>query len=194
MKKFLSLTLILMLTFSAASADDFFDNYMGVEHAWDGQKPITNQEFEKAIDVLQANQKKKEAKQKKKKIKKISGGGTSLHSDLSPNGEIQTQAPLTKKKEGQLLNIPVDTVLDNNKILERGFYNVYAKKEDGKIYLYFYQSQYLMGKVRAYETDEDFDADTIDFVKYEFINDNCMKILFGSLDYNAYAYLMFYNE
>lgn len=193
MKKFLLIFTALFLIMQQALSDDFFDNYAGVDNAWDGQKPITNQEFEKAIDTLQANKKKKEAKQKKRKIKKISGGGTSLHSNLDPNGEIQAQDPLTKKDEGQLLNIPVDVVLDNQTVLERGFYNVYAEKEDGEIYLKFYQSQYLMGKVRAYETEEDFDSDTIDFVKYKLYNDNCLKILFGSLDYNAYAYLMFYN-
>jgi len=69
-------------------AEDFSADYATIEHAWDGQKTITNKEFEDAINTLTEKQKKKDAKAKKKKIKKISGGGTSLHKSLEPMSEI----------------------------------------------------------------------------------------------------------
>ena len=187
----LILLLILILAFvPVVTADDFFDSYAGIEHAWDGQKSITNQEFEKAIETLQEGQKKKEAKQKKKKIKKVSGGGTSLHSGLEPTNEINFQEELKKEDDnGQLLNIPVETVIEG-KILEPGFYNIFGEKDkDNNIYISLYQSQYFKGKVKAFETDDDFGAETINFVKWLPYNDNYIRIIFGSLDFNAYAYL-----
>ena len=42
----------------AVFADDFFDNYTGIDRAWDGQKPVTDTEFEEAINVLTEKQKK----------------------------------------------------------------------------------------------------------------------------------------
>lgn len=193
MKNFCLILLALSLTLSTALADDFFDSYVGVDNAWDGQKPITNKEFEDAINVLQKKQKEKEAKANKKKIKKISGGGTSLHPGLDPASEIKAQETLkSKDKEGQLLNVTVPIVIDNN-ILETGFYNVFGEKDkkDGKIYLSFYQSGNLCGKIAAYETNDDYDAENINFVKILPYNDNFLKIVFGSLNFNAFAYIQY---
>ena len=65
MKKFLFILFILLIFCTASYAEgDFFDDYTGIDRAWDGQKPITNQEFEKAIDTLQAGQKKKDARKR----------------------------------------------------------------------------------------------------------------------------------
>ena len=188
MKKFLVLFIIILFSAECIFADDFFDSYSGIDHAWDGQKPITNQEFEKAIETLQSGQKKKEEKQRKKKIKKLSGGGTSLHSGLNPLSEIQSQAPLTKKDdEGQLLNIPVDIVIDGT-VLERGFYNVYGEKnKNNEIYISLYQAHYLKGKVKAVEIQDDYDAETINFAKIIPYNDSYIQVIYGSLDFNATA-------
>lgn len=194
MKKFI-LCLISLLIMCPVYSDDFFDNYTGIDNAWDGQKPITNKEFEEAIETLQAKQKQKEAKLKKKKIKKISGGGTSLHSGLDPVSEIQEQVPVKKdENEGRLINIPVDMIIDG-KILERGYYNLFGEKDkDNNVYISFYQSQFFKGKVKAKETNDDFGAETIDFAKYEPCKDYYIKVIFGSLDFNAYAYVMYSPE
>jgi len=178
---------------SSVFAEDFFDDYTGIEHAWDGQKSITDKEFEQAIDTLTEKQKKKEEKAKKKKIKKISGGGTSLHKGLEPMSEISAQDTLKEKGEfdGQLLNIPVDVVVDGN-ILERGYYNVFGEKDkNGEVYLSFYQAHYFKGKIKAHVTKNDFDAENLDFVKIEPYDDDYVRVMYGSLDFNAYAYLRY---
>lgn len=184
-----------MFTLSV-SADDFFDNYTGIDQAWDGQKPITNQEFEKAIDTLTEKQKKKEAKINKRKIKKISGGGTSLHKNLEPTGEILKQDSVRNddKYEGRLLNIPVEIIVEG-KILPKGYYNVFGEKDkDNQVYISFYQSHSYLGKVKAYKTNNDFESDELNFVKISPYNDKYMKIMFGSLDFNAYTFVRYVNE
>ena len=197
MKKFA--LFILFLSFflsSAAFADVTYDSYADIDHAWDNQKPITNQEFEKAIDTLTAKQKKKEEKAHKKRIKKISGGGTSLHKGLEPMGEIKEQEILKEKDEytGLLINFPVNVVIDG-KVLDKGFYNVFGEKDkNNDIYLSFYQAHYLMGKVKAYPTKKDFDAEELDFVKMIPYDDTYVQIIFGSLDFNAYTYLEYLPE
>ena len=197
MKKIILTFLFLTFCIPVIHADDFFDNYMGIDRAWDGQKAITNKEFEEAINVLEGNKKQKEEKQRKKKVKKISGGGTSLHSFLDPNSEIRSQDSLKPKDKssGELLNIPVSIVVENT-VLEPGFYNISLEKDktDNKLYISFYQAHSFLGKVPAYETEDDFDADTIDFVKFIPYNDNFLKIICGTLDYNAYAYVQFYEQ
>ena len=198
MKKIAALTLFVCIILSVNShAEVSYDSYSDIDHAWDNQKPITNQEFEKAIETLTAKQKKKDEKAKKKKIKKISGGGTSLHKGLEPMGELQEQEILKEKdeNEGQLINIPVDVVIDG-KVLEKGFYNVYGErdKNNNDIYLSFYQAHYLMGKVKAYPTKNDFEAENLDFVKMIPYDEKYIQIIFGSLDFNAYTYLQYLPE
>lgn len=195
MKKIFAFIFVFIITLSTVSADDFFDSYVGVDNAWDGQKPITNKEFEDAINVLQGNQKKKEAKQRKKKIKKISGGGTSLHEMLDPNSEIKPQGEIVIPKEdaGQLLNLTVNAIAGDSK-LEPGFYNIFAErdKDSGEIYILFYQGHEEKARVKAYETENDYGEDSINFVKILPYNENFVKIVFGSLDFNAYAYVQYY--
>ena len=197
MKKFTYLMLfIFLLSPASVLADDFFDNYAGIEHAWDGQKAVTDKEFEEAINTLTEKKKKKEEKARKKKIKKISGGGTSLHKGLEPMSEIIEQESLKKKGkyDGQLLNIPVDVVIDG-KIIEKGYYNVFGEKDkNGDVYLSFYQAHYFKGKVKAYVTKNDFDNENLDFVKITPYDQNYVKVMYGSLDFNAYAYLRYVQE
>lgn len=192
MRKCYIFLLGIVLTMLSVQADGW-DDLADVERMWDGQKTITNQQFEEVMDALQAGEKKKEEKQQKKKIRKISGGGTSLHSDLQPDGEIFENSSLLPNDEGFLVNIPVDLIVDNQ-IIEKGFYKLIGERnEDGKIYISFYQSQFFKGKVQATETEDDYGEKEINFAKMLSYNDSFVKIIYGSIDFNAYAFIPFVN-
>ena len=150
--------------------------------------------FEKRQAEKQRLAARRRARQRKRLIRKIGGGGTSLHPDLNPNSEIKSLDPVKKTEEGLLLNIPVNFVIDGQ-ILEKGFYKIIAKKdEENNIFLMFYQSQYFKGKVRASETNDDYDSDSIDFVKLVPYNEQFVKIIAGCLDFNAYAFVQYVED
>ncbi|MBQ4115384.1 hypothetical protein IJD34_08275, partial [bacterium] len=153
MKRNLSVVLIgIVFLFSQNVFADEWDDFVDLDRAWDGQKTITDKEFNQVVDALEEKDKKKEVKKKKKLFKKVSGGGTSLHNELDPNNEILSTDITKAKDEGQLINVPVNLYLDGM-ILEKGYYKVFAKKEeDNKIYISFYQSQFYKGKIQASET------------------------------------------
>lgn len=187
----LMLLLCLMLSFQVCFADESWNDFSGLDRVWDGQKSITNKEFDDVMNALEQKNNKKNEKIRKKKIKKISGGGTSLHNELNPDSEIRSLAPLKKEEDGNLLNIPVNIIIDEIP-LDKGFYKVIAEKDkNNDIYLMFYQSQFFKGKVRACETNEDYDEDNLNFVKLIPYNSHFVKIIYGSLEYNAYAYIRF---
>ena len=179
--------LIAMLILPAQNVfADSWDDYADLDRAWDGQKTITNKEFEQAMDLLQQKQKRKEARQKKRKAKKISGGGTSLHSELNPDKEIN-EVQLKPKDEGILINLPIHLIIDG-KTLDKGYYKVIATKDnDNKIFINFYQSQFFMGKIEATETEEDFNQENVDFAEIIPYKDSFVKMVFGGIDFNAYA-------
>ncbi len=191
MKKLFVFLVLISLSLSVVYADDDWDSFGDIDRAWDGQKSITNQEFEQAIDTLEGKKKQKEEKKRKKMIKKVSGGGESLHPALSPDSEIKALTPLKENKDGMLLNVPVHLVI-NQEELDKGFYKVIGEKDkDNNIYLSFYQSQFLKGKVKAKETNNDYNQEAIDFVELVPYNDKYVKIIFGSLDFNAYAFVRY---
>ena len=180
--------------FSSLALADEWDEFSAVNRAWDGQKTFTNQDFEQVMDALEEKKTVKEEKQRKKKFKKIIGGGTSLHSELEPTADIIIQEPVKKNENGALVNIPVNIIIDEQ-VLEKGFYKIIAQKdENGDVYLLFYQSQFFKGKVRATETKDDFGEEDIDFAKMIPYNDSFVKIIFGSMDVNAYAYILYKHD
>ena len=192
MKRFFVFALLFTILSTCSYADDEWDSFGDVDRAWDGQKSITNKEFEEAINTLEGKKKQKEEKKRKKMIKKISGGGESLHPDLSPESEIKSLTPLKENEDGMLLNVPVNMII-NNEALDKGFYKVIGERDkDGNIYLSFYQSQFFKGKVKAVETRDDYEQETLDFVELIPYNDKYVKIIFGSLDFNAYAFVRFF--
>lgn len=185
-----SLLVLLFLVFMTPVLADDWGDFDSVDRMWDGQKSITNKEFEEVMDALQTNQKQKEEKQKKKKIKKISGGGNSLHTELNLEKQINEIPDLKDKtEEGVLVNTPVRLILED-KVIDKGFYKVLARKdENNKIFISFYQSQFLKGEIEAIETEEDFNEEEIDFAKLIPYNKSFMRVIFGSLDFNAYAFV-----
>lgn len=190
MKKALLILVFLLMT-PFVSADEW-DDMLDMDRVWDGQKSITNKEFEEVVDALQENSKKKEAKLRNKKMKKISGGGTSLHSELNPDNEISEITSLKPKDEGIIVNLPVNILVENN-YLEKGFYKAIGIRRDNKIFIQFYQSQFLKAEIEAIETTDDYNEENIDFAKILPYNDSYVKLIFGSIDFNAYAYIPFEN-
>ena len=169
---------------------DSWDDFSDVDRMWDGQKSITNKEFEQVMDALEEKANKKEEKKKKKLFKRIGGGGTSLHKELNPESDVSEIEPIKQNEEGILLNSSVDLIVDGG-VLERGYYKVLAErnKDDNKIYLSFYQSQFFKGKIEATETNEDYCEKSIDFVRLLPYTESYVKIIFGSIDFNAYAFI-----
>jgi len=189
MKKF-AFTILLVFLFSIPTAfADSWDDFTNIDRAWDGQKTITNQEFEEVINKLKENKEKKDDKKFNKLLKKISGGGNSLHPEMNVKNEIQELKLSESFDKEVLLNTPVDLYI-SGKILEKGFYKVLGEKnKDNKIEISFYQSQFLKGKIEATETSDDFGEQEINFAKIVEYNDSYVKIIYGSIDFNAFAFI-----
>lgn len=190
MRSRLLFILLLMFVFSPAVFSEDWDNFTDLDKAWETSKPVPNQDYEKVINALEEKKTLKEKKKRKKIFKKVSGGGTSLHKELNPDVEIQEIDNFVKKEE-LLLNVPVDFIL-NDKVLERGYYKILSERDENKnIIIKFYQSQYFKGSIIATETQDDYEQEKIDFVEIQPFNESFLKLIFGSLDYNAYAYVQF---
>ena len=188
-KSFLFIIFILTCFFLNPACADSWDDLSNVESLWDGQKSITNQEFEQVMDKLEEKGKQKEEKIKKKKIRKKIGSGTTLHEELNPDNKINELESLDAK-EDLVLNVPVDLYIEG-KVVEKGYYKILSEVDSktNKKYLCFYQSQFFKGKVEVVETEDDFEEQELNFVRLLFHDESFVKIIFGSLAFNAYGYV-----
>lgn len=186
------ISLLLLICFFAQLSifADSWDDFSNVDRMWDGQKAITNKEFEQVMDALEEKSKQKEEKKEKKRFKKLFGGGTTLHKELNPDNEVQEIQGFKPKEEGVLINTPVQLVVDNT-TLEKGYYKIIAERdeESKKIYINFYQSQFFKGKLEVIETQDDFGQETLDFAEVLPYNESFVKLIFGCIDFNAYAFI-----
>lgn len=191
MKK-VAFTVLLIFLFQPICHADSWEDFSNIDRIRDGQKSITNQEFEQVMEKLEEKGKQQEVKKTKKKRKKLFGTGTTLHNELNPDISIQELDPLKPKDEGCLINVSVHLLIDG-KLLEKGYYKVFAEKDEetGKLYVSFYQSQFYKGKVEVIETEDDYGEEMLDFAKIIPYNESFVKLIFGSIDFNAYAFVPF---
>lgn len=181
MRKFLLCLVIIGIftPFSVAFAEDVDWNSIGnPDNAWDGQKPITNKEFEQVMTELE--KRKNKGKKSKKQFK---GQEMNKANETELLSNINSAIPL--------LNLPVNAIV-GDKILIPGHYKVVGVKEKDKVFLNFYQGYSMVAKVEAYETDDDFNSEEIYFLKYDTMPNNQLKIMFGSMEFNAFTFVTYF--
>lgn len=188
--------LLFFFLFSSAllpvSADDDIDSSSfsdvmkytnSVENAFVGQKKITDEEFDKVYKEVKAKQDKKK---KGKKTKPFKGKD---FNDENNGGYIKETADKTL-----LLSVPLELTNGDGIEIPIGHYKIVGEKNNGQVYLDFYQSSTLIAKVPAIETQSDFDQTAINFVQIIPYNEQRIKLIYGSIDFNAYTFIKIKNE
>ncbi len=183
-KKIICLSLlILFLTCPTKSFAEDFDmssaltDLPDLDNIWQGQKQITNKEFEQVMTEL-------EKRKGKKKEKPMPGNSMNTNDAGNFLSSFNETYPL--------LNLPTPLYL-GDVIVPVGHYKIVGTKENGngKIILNFIQGHSIIAKIPAYETDDDFNELSINFIKTETLGMNSMKLMYGSMKFNAFAYVKY---
>lgn len=177
MKKFYLLILILIIFLNVSpkvlAEDKELNEYTNsVENAFNGQKPITDEEFDKMVEKL---------RDKKYKKQRTPFKGQSVNKDQDDNGIFDN--------ENILLSLPVTLLTKDGTEIPVGHYKVTCEKKNDSVYFNFYQGYNLIAKVDAKETDNDFKEPSINFCKLVPYDEQYVKIIYGSLEFNAYAFI-----
>jgi len=165
---------------------DIMDATKSVENGFLGQKQISDEAFQKMLEKVKAKQGKK---YKKEHNIKPPMKGSSVNEENN-GGYIDETA-----EKNLLLTSPVELITDEGVDIPIGHYKIIGKKEtDGFVHLDLYQSSTLIAKIPAIETKNDFDEIAINFVKLEPYNEKKVKIIYGSMDFNAYTFVKIKHE
>lgn len=172
MKRIIPIAILICLILSQPttySADgDLWDNF-GDTNIYGTKGAVSDEDFEKALD----------SKLKKKKPKQMKGESRQESNET----EIINQIP----KELPVVCISAPIKISDNIILPVGHYQVTSSKSGGKIYIQLYQSHYKMAEFEAIETLDDFDEETVHFANFICDKDNQHKLIYGTIEYNAYV-------
>lgn len=150
-----------------------------VENAFAGQKPITDEEFQKTLDKLKA--KKKGKKNKPFKGKSFNDENNGMYIDETAEKNL-------------LLSVPLCLTNGDGAEIPMGHYKIVGKKDGDKVYLDFYQSSNLIAHVPAIETQSDFGQKAINFVQLLPYNAQRVEVVYGSIDFNAYTFIRIKDE
>lgn len=171
---------------TSSGLSDLMDATNTIENGFAGQKQISDEDFQKMLEKVKAKQGKK---YKKEHNIKPPMKGSSINEENN-GGYIGETA-----EKNLLLTSPVELVTDEGVDIPIGHYKIIAKKEtNGVIHLDFYQAYTLVASVPAIETKNDFDEMAINFVKLEPYNEKKVRILYGSMDFNAYTFVKIKHE
>lgn len=172
------LAIIISISSVVFAGEVNWDTFSDIDNAWEGQKPITNKEFEQVMTKLEEKKNPKDTKKKKKK------NGHELN-------KAETDDILSNIDDAiPLLNLTVNAVV-GSEVLIPGHYKVVGEKRNNKIYLKFYQGHSLLAKMEAVETTDDFNSDSIYFLKSEPVGNHKLKLMFGSMEFNAYTFVTY---
>lgn len=152
-----------------------------VENGFIGQKQITDEEFQKTLDAVKAKQNKK-----KKKNKPFKGKNFNEENNGGYLGETAAK--------NLLLGVPLCLTNGDGTEIPMGHYKIVGEKSKGDVFLDFYQSSTLVARVPAIETNNDFDETAMNFVKLLPYNEQRVKVIYGSMDFNAYTFIKIKNE
>ena len=189
MKRILYVMLILSFLVLPACADDvdmpssgdLWDNWGSSQDFYGQDKPaVSDEEFDKAVQQMKDKQNKFGNWLKKRQIPKGEAYNPNDETEIIDNHD-------EAKAELSVLCIPAQLRIGDG-VLPVGHYQVKGERdENGDIVLKLYQAQYLMAQIPAVETLDDFGEETISFVNWVTEGEDRIKIIFGSMDFNAYA-------
>lgn len=174
---FLSLFLFFFLTQVHASETDFsdgssWDKMLEFDRSIELQKPVSDAEFERTIEQLKTRGK------KKKNNKKIGAPIRDWSNVPEMQGVKEAMNPTL------ILMFSTQTMSEDNQLIPVGYYKIVHTNKDNAHYLSLFQGHSQIARLKAFETDEDYKQEYINFVNLIEIDKNYMKLIFGSLDVN----------
>lgn len=169
----------------AEDGADFWDEPMKIDAAAKSQeKSVTNQEFEKVMQMFE-KKKKKQAEKKKPKGNPV-WQGTPENEEQSDmvSGSLKDQ-----KADYPTVMIPVTLISPSQSEIPPGYYRMLSAKNNGVYFINFYQGNTLVAKIKAVNTGNDYNQKSLNYAKIIPNGEESMHVIYGDIDCNIEATL-----
>lgn len=158
------------------------------DEGFDNQKQITNREFENTIKQLKERALSKKQRKMQKEVKPLSQASDFEHLKNFTN----SQDPENDLSQTLTVMIPMQAQSENGTIIPPGYYKLACKKVSKDEYmLELSQGTKKIVSVPAMQTTQDLEQDTIQFCNAIILEDNRIRLMYGSIDLNLIGYLYY---
>lgn len=155
---------------------------------FENQEAVSDTKLKKVIDQL----KERNLSRKQRKIRNDV-------QPLSPSVDMQhlqdftqLQNPEDELSQTLTVTIPVKAYNEEGKYISPGYYKLACHKvADNEYILELSQGTKKILTVKAQQTTQDLEQETIQFCNAEIIDDNRIRLMYGSIDLNLIGYLYF---
>jgi len=162
--------------FYEPSWDQYLNNYTQFEKERP-KKQVTQEEFDRAIEVINSYQKKDKVTNGRKWWQLWKKEEKSL---VRPDTEKKNEIPETPSSPDPLLRLPVD-IFNGDLIIRNGFYLISAVKKESKYFLIFKQGNSYVAEVEAKNINKDSDTKSQN-TSAEIIDNNFVKIYYHNAE------------
>lgn len=155
---------------------------------FENQKPVSNSKLQKAIDAIKQNQLSRKQRQIQQEVNPLSPSIDTQHLE----NFVNSQDPDNQLSQTLTVLIPVEAFDENGKKISPGYYKLACRKIYKDTYvLELSQGTQKILEVKAMQTEQDLEQDTIQFCNAEVIDNHRVRLMYGSLDLNLVGYLYF---
>lgn len=198
MKKLIKIFLICLFlsSFSVSYSEEetkgtsvFGDSTSVFNSGFTGQEAVTDAKLKKTIEQIKQRRLTKKQRKLQQKIKPVS-----THSD---NEHLKKFAQTQFSDEGenshsQTVMIPSRVYNEEGSSIAPGYYKLSCRKLSKDEYvLDLTQGSQTLLSVKAYQTTQDLEQTSIDFSNAEIVDENRLRLVYGSIDLNLVGYLYF---
>ncbi len=184
--------LILLNTFEqafakdASSSSDWGENSSVFNSGFEDQKPVTDSTVQKTIEQLKQNSLSRKQKKLQKEVNPLSPMSDFEHlKDFA-----MSQSPDEELSQTLTVMIPTFAYSYDGEVIPPGYYKLSCRRISKDEYvLDLSQGTHLVLSLKAEQTEQDLEQDSISFCNAEIVNEKQIRLMYGSIDLNLAAYL-----
>ena len=171
-----------------SSSDYWGESTEVFNKGFENQKPVTNDKLKKTIQMLKERNMTKKEKKFKSQITPITQGYDEEHlKDF-----VQSQDPDNELSQTLTVMIPMRAYSDDGIYINPGYYKLSCHKlAENDYVLELSQGTTRILTVKAEQTHEDLEQDSISFCNAEILDNGRIRLMYGSIDLNLVGYLYF---
>ena len=155
---------------------------------FENQEAVSDTKFKKMIEQLKERSLTRKQKKIRNEVKPLS---PSIDEDHLKNF-AESQDPDNQLSQTLTVTIPVMAFDETGKTIPPGYYKLSCRKLSENLYvLDLSQGTQRILTIEANQTQQDLEQETIQFCKAEIIENNRIRLMYGSIDLNLVGYLYF---
>lgn len=189
------LILILLINFPVVckaetkeKTSDWGSNTSVFNTGFSGQEPVTDNKLNKTINML----KERSLSKKQKKLRQDMQPLSPLSDEEHLKNFTESETTDEGLDQSHTVMIPMQAYSDEGIYIQPGYYKLSCRKVSKDEYMLdLSQGTNRIMSVKARQTSQDLEQDSISFCNAEIITNNRIRLIYGSIELNLVGYLYF---